>query len=342
VRHGTCPECGGAITLGQLAAALSRAIDSTPHAIPYHAINALAPALHPDGGFRKSMRSDTRDDDALIGVFQMLIKGHAERRQPPVQDHARDQLETLQRLLLQFGEIANRVTAEAESQAVQRRDIFNGLLTGYTTAFENYRRKQEDRADDFNLLDVLQLMHKEIRHSMVLAWLLDHDFRRLGTHAQGSLGFRLFLSEMGMPTSFADCGYVVRREVSGDEAIVDIEVSCRNRFLIQKENKIWSSEGDDQTNREWADLQRRAAELGLADASPESLHALFLSPNGTKPANPRFVAVRWSRIARVLEHFAELAKPVDVRLFAAHYARALRRFIVRQDEKEMEGDGTAK
>ena len=55
---------------------------------------------------------------------------------------------------------------------------------------------------------------------------------------------------------------------------------------------------------------------------------------GTEPANRKFRAIRWGRIARVLETFAEQAKPLDVKLFAAHYARALRRFIVVQDTNE--------
>jgi hypothetical protein len=158
--------------------------------------------------------------------------------------------------------------------------------------------------------------------------------RKLGTHAQGNLGFRLFLSEFKdfhLSLAYAECKYWVRREVAGDESIVDIEVACRGRFLIHIENKIWSCEGTDQTDREWSDLQRRAA--GLNVSAPD-IHALYLTPHGTEPANPNFRAIPWGRIVRVLERFAEQAKPPDVKLFAAHYARALRRFIVIQDISE--------
>jgi hypothetical protein len=237
-------------------------------------------------------------------------------------------------LLEQFGERRDRADTLEQTQATADREQIYSLLTGYSEAEERYRRQQEQVADDFNLLDVMRLTGKEIRHSMVLAWLLDHDMRKLGTHAQGNLGFRLFLSEfseLNFPADYADCKYRVRREVAGDESIVDIEVACRSRFLIHIENKIWSCEGNDQTDREWSDLQRRAAELNV---SAPHIHALFLTPHGTKPANAHFRAIRWGRIVRVLESFAEQAKPPDVKLFARHYAQALRRFIVIRDTSE--------
>src|SRR5262245_48627750 len=234
-------------------------------------------------------------------------------------------------LLTQFGECRARADALEQVQTAASHTRIRALLDGYNETEERYRQHQEQVADDFNLLDVMRLTGKEIRHSMVLAWLLDHDMRNLGTHAQGNLGFRLFLDKFGLPIGYADCKYWVRREVAGDESIVDVEVACRGRFLIHIENKIWSCEGTDQTDREWSDLQRRAAGLNV---SAPNVHALFLTPHGTKPTNLNFRAIRWGRIVRVLEAFADQAKPPDVKLFAAHYAQALRRFIVVQDRSE--------
>ena len=234
-------------------------------------------------------------------------------------------------LLERFRERLDRVDAAAQVQAADNHERISALLVEYRKIVERYRHQQEQVADDFNLLDVMNLTAKEIRHSMVLAWLLDHDMRKLGTHAQGNLGFRQFLSEFGLPIEFADCKYWVRREVAGDESVVDIEVACRGRFLIHIENKIWSAEGNDQTDREWSDLERRAAGLNV---SPPNVSALFLTPRGTKPANPHFTAIPWGRVVRVLEAFRVRAKPPDVKLFTAHYARALQRFIVIQDISE--------
>ena len=245
-------------------------------------------------------------------------------------------LARLRALLTQFAECARRVEAAEEEQAADDHERIGGLLAGYAGSVERDRFQQEEIADDFNLLDVLRLTDKETRHSMMLAWLLDRDMRNLGTHAQGSLGFRLFLSEFHDLTppvhvGYADSPYWVRREAIGDEAIVDIEIGCRGQFLIHIENKIWSREGSDQTDREWSDLQRRAVSLNVSE---HHVHALFLTPHGAKPKNSHFQAIRWGRIVRVLEAFADQAKPADVKLFAGHYARALTRFIVVQDTSE--------
>jgi hypothetical protein len=239
------------------------------------------------------------------------------------------------RLLERFVEPRDLADAANLTHAAEDHKCIRALLEGYNETVERYRHQQEQVADDFNILDVMRLTGKEIRHSMVLAWLLDHDFRRLGTHAQGNLGFRLFLDEFDLPIDYADCRYWVRREVAGDESIVDVEVGYRSRFLIHIENKIWSCEGTDQTHREWCDMQCRAAELSV---SAPHIHALFLTPHGAKPANCNFRAIRWGRIVRVLERFEEQAKPPDVKLFAAHYARALKRFIVIPDLGEDDND----
>lgn len=237
-------------------------------------------------------------------------------------------------LLDQFSKVRDRSESLEHAAATDDHKRIEALLEGYDASIKRYRSQQENSADDFSLLEVLQLTSKETRHSMALAWLLDHDLRKLGTHAQGNLGFRLFLEQLkrlGLSMEYADCNYWVRREVVGDESIVDVEIGCRGRFLIHIENKIWSSEGADQTDREWADLQRRAADLNVGSAHA---HALFLTPNGATPKNPRFRAIRWGHIAEVLDEFALQAKPKDVKLFAEHYARGLRRFIVTQDRSE--------
>src|SRR5207245_5117852 len=95
-------------------------------------------------------------------------------------------------LLTQFGERSDRADTAERAQTADEREHMHALLVGYDETVKRYRHQQEHVADDFNLLEVMRLTGKEIRHSMVLAWLLDHDMRKLGTHAQGNLGFRLF------------------------------------------------------------------------------------------------------------------------------------------------------
>ena len=95
-------------------------------------------------------------------------------------------------------------------------------------------------------------------------------------------------------------------------------------FRSHIENKILSLEGQEQTKREWRDLNARADVSGIPRANR---HALFLTLEGTEAEEKNFHAVGWSRIAKVLEEFAEKAQPPVVRLFARHYAEALRKLV---------------
>ena len=122
--------------------------------------------------------------------------------------------------------------------------------------------------------------------------------------------------------------------MAGDESIVDVEIACRGHFLIHIENKIWSAEGDCQTDREWSDLQERGQELGVPE---KARHGVFLTLDGCEAKNTGFLAIAWNRVARVLDQFANQAEPNDVKLFARHYAKAVRRLcVVDREDTEAE------
>jgi len=235
------------------------------------------------------------------------------------------------RMLLDgFCKAEAQATKTDAAEANQELRAFRAFFPGYDEALERWRKQQEDKADDFNLLAVMNLTGKELLHSRILAWLLDWDMTSLGTHAQGSLGFRFFLEEFGLPVKYAEGTYRVRREERGDESRIDVEVAERRKFVIHIENKIGAGEGDDQTNREWRDLQERAESLDCTE-----YHALYLTPNGMKPSNANFHPISWRQVATVLDRFAAEVKPKDVSLFAQHYAKVLRTHIIPEvDEKE--------
>lgn len=264
------------------------------------------------------------EQQLLASLFEKLLDGYriALSRSRP---SPRTRIELFSGLLDGFLTAYERASVTEADEAREELRTFGVLLRAYEEAVEAWRKAQESLADDFNLLNVMKVSGDELCHSRVLAWLLDHDLTRLGTHAQGPLGFRLFLEELGLPANYADEPYWVHPEVAGDESRVDIEVAARERFLIWIENKIWSSEGPDQTDRLWKDLHRAAKQLGFRSGADDSrVHALFLTLEETEPRNPHFRAVAWRRIAKVFERFAAKAEPTDVKLFCSHYARALR------------------
>jgi hypothetical protein len=209
----------------------------------------------------------------------------------------------------------NRIHAAGSSDLMR---ITGRLLEGFKTNHERGRRLQKTTADDFNLLDTLEISSEEARHSMMLAWLLNRE----ATHAQGNLGFQLFLEHVGLDREYAEKSYGIVREKSGVESRVDVEVAAPGEFIIHIENKIYSDEGNDQIKREWRDLLRRARGLRVKQ---QNAHGFFLTLDRHAPASPEFQAISWQEIADVLDEFSERSKADQVGLFAAHYAQALRR-----------------
>lgn len=245
--------------------------------------------------------------------------------------------ENFRRLLLGFNKASALVEFSKVEDTGNTRKGFDRLLDGFHGAAVRWRRSEELIASEFNLLDVLRVSDRELVHSSVLAWLLASDIAGPdihGTHFQGSLGLRLFLEEVGISAKIANerHNYWVRTESSGNESIIDVEVACRGRFLIHIENKIWAGEGDDQTGREWRDIQKRAKELSIPG---NHVHGVFLTPDGRIPGDKNFTPISWSRVARVFERFGAMAKPPVLRVFCGHYATALRMSIL-QSERDNE------
>src|SRR5687768_4167588 len=105
---------------------------------------------------------------ALRDRFAELLSGFSASAATP--DRSRDSnTDRFRNLLEEFALCNARSTVAEQKQAAADHDRFGALLIGYRAADEQYRRRQEAVAEDFNLLDVMQLTGKEIRHSMVLA-----------------------------------------------------------------------------------------------------------------------------------------------------------------------------
>jgi hypothetical protein len=205
----------------------------------------------------------------------------------------------------------------AESQLEQ-------LLDEFDHHQESWRENQKSRADDFNILRTMRLTRNELCHSDILAWLLDSR----ETHAQEKLGFQLFLKELNLPEDFAKKDYTVIREMSGDDSRLDIVVQAEGEFIIGIENKIDSVEGEDQTKREWKDLEKRKLN------TPTEIFAFFLTPDGTKPICPHFQPLTWQVVANIFQRFSDDAEANLVGVFAKHYATILRHDIVPETEEE--------
>src|ERR1022692_3487460 len=102
------------------------------------------------------------------------------------------------RLLSEFGSLP--INDQTQSDFVPE---INRLLEDFDGKLNGWRDEQKIRADDFNILRTLNLSRKELCHSDILAWLLEPK----GSHAQGTVGFRLFLKQVNMPEYLANLNY---------------------------------------------------------------------------------------------------------------------------------------
>lgn len=218
-----------------------------------------------------------------------------------------------------MGQLPELLDTFARLKASERRPSapIPSLLDDYSLARTRDTESNRNSAACFNVLRLLKADRSENTQSDVLAWLLDSNERRFGTHAQGNLGLRLFLAAARIAMPSQELPYVVRREVSSLRSRIDVEVACRGHYLIHIENKLWSNEGADQTHREWLDLCKRAR---LMDVPDSGVHAVFLSPAGGPCLNTRFSNMSWLELAGVFSQFADEVVAANVRLFASHYA----------------------
>jgi hypothetical protein len=259
-----------------------------------------------------------------------------DRENPKVLLQPERLIQTFAALIAGYDQIAN-LRGQAEPKEMQHVTTkLKAWLDGFHEARSAWEKNQVTLADDFNLLQVMEVADDEATHSKILAWLLDRRLEH-GTHAQGNLGFRLFLQELGPKLGlkstlpYPNETYWVRCEVSGSESRVDIEIAARGKFIIHIENKISSFEGEDQTHREWRDLEMRAKELGVPRSN---IHGIFLTLDRSEPANKNFLAVSWQQLVTVLDRFAMQAQAGEVKLFAAHYADAVRKLTLTESETE--------
>ncbi|WP_165045961.1 PD-(D/E)XK nuclease family protein [Adlercreutzia sp. ZJ138] len=189
----------------------------------------------------------------------------------------------------------------------------------------------DEWADHFNLFDVLGIARTEIRHSNVLGWLLNPN----ENHGLGDAvvrGFLTYIATAGYDSVdifdalLLDCqDFTVWREWRSIDILV---VSAKERYVMCIENKIGTSEHDDQLNR-----YRRIVESQY----PQYRHAyIYLSPNGVAPSDPQ----HWCAMSyRVVLDIIEVAKTKnrllpDVELLIDNYIETIRRDVVGDERLE--------
>jgi hypothetical protein len=184
--------------------------------------------------------------------------------------------------------------------ANQRLRSYKILVSEYFALKKTIIEKDSKITSSFNPLKLFNVSFDENTHSNILAWLFDP----YETHSQGDLFFKAFLDYFNYEVTYSDYDYQVRREFSGNEAIIDILVYGKE-FIFYIENKTISPEGQEQTNREYRDMIRLATALNIND---RNAYPIFLSPYGQRPLNDEFRPISYLQISyafkRVLSNVA--------------------------------------
>ena len=197
-------------------------------------------------------------------------------------------------------------------------------MATFIDAFDRRRREGFASGDSaFNLFSVLGLDSDEVKHSKVLAWLLEAT----AEHGAGDAFARAFLAAAAieLPTD-ALRRYRVATEYVVLEARTDIVLCRRGNFAIYIENKVYAAEGADQVDREYRDMVRLGSALRVPS---DRLFAVFLTPDGRLPTSGD--ATRWRPLAYSSLHhaFSEILPRVPsdkARLVVQDWLEAITRF----------------
>ena len=181
----------------------------------------------------------------------------------------------------------------------------------------------------FNLFDILKLTRVEIRHSNMLAWLLNPN----ENHGFGDGVLRGFIQYIVSSFSYnddiidmllMDChSFIIQREWHNIDIIA---FSPNENFLLCIENKIDSSEHDNQLDR-----YRKIVE----HIYPEYKKIyIYLSPDGTEASDSEnWCSMSYENVLEIVEGLRSKTKLLpDAQLLIDNYIDTIRRNIV-GDEK---------
>ena len=171
-----------------------------------------------------------------------------------------------------------------------------------------------------NIFEILGLARTEIRHSNMLAWLMDPG----ENHGLGDAMLR-GITELAAPAGNRPSDYnsfVIRREWN---CIDLMAVSDEQRYILCIENKIDTGEHDNQL------LRYRELVDGTYPAYRKAY--VYLTPRGTESSDPlNWRAMGYAEVLRILED-ALAGKTLDTvaELIISNYADTIRRHVIKDE-----------
>jgi hypothetical protein len=183
----------------------------------------------------------------------------------------------------------------------------------------------------FNIFRTLRAQRNELRHSNMLAWLLDPA----ESHGAGSQFVRLWLAEVfsvaassGAPappdmvsTALAELAIdrvEIHRELDRMDLVVEIHRRDGVPWIVCIENKVDARQGSDQLARYFELTDRRFP------GTDQKIH-VFLTRRNEQPNHSAFVPVTYATVARALAPLTEqLSASADQKILMRHYLDLLK------------------
>ena len=192
----------------------------------------------------------------------------------------------------------------------------------------------EDIVEDFNIFSALSIIHNEIRHSNMLAWLMDPN----ESHGLGDYFLAIFLKRMASKTtSFGieslsvfdiDSWHFDSAEILREYKHIDILIrSDEHKFICAIENKIRSREHSKQLQRYREAMQN--------EYPGYTKMFIYLTANGEFPSDENYVPISYAEVIPLLEHLTKSRKDrmgTEILTFISHYREMLRRYIMEDSE----------
>ena len=188
--------------------------------------------------------------------------------------------------------------------------------------FYNIRRL----SNKMNIFKVLKITKTEIRHSNMIAWLLNPN----ENHNLGDSFLRLFLKSIGDDKSTAAESNELRSfEVYRERKHIDLLlVSNAQKKVVAIENKTFTGEHDDQ-------LVRYVNSIDEMYRGYQKSY-VYLTPNADMSSEPgKWMNLGYETIVNAIQDsMAQCGSSIseDTKVFLDHYIETIRRYIMGEDE----------
>lgn len=196
--------------------------------------------------------------------------------------------------------------------------------------------KLESLVAQFNVFETLNIVNAEIRHSSVLAWLLNPN----ANHGCGDYFVKLVLKYIFSKNrdslksnltifdleNFDYSDLEIRREWNNIDILI---ISEKNKFIVTIENKIISSEHSNQLERYFKIIEKNFPNF-------EKIF-VYLTPEGEIGSDENWLILDYSVILNALNDLIEYKRSSaseKILSFLKQYSTIIRRYIVSNSEIE--------